>query len=288
MHSSDGKAQAAASDVVLVEIRGNVGLITLNRPTVHNALSEALTRALTEALDRLEADATVGAMVLTGNDKAFAAGADIKEMRDRSFTDVYLADFITTTWERITRCRKPIIAAVAGYALGGGCELALMCDFILAAETARFGQPEITIGILPGAGATQRLPRFIGKSKAMDMILTGRMIDAIEAERMGLVARIIPAASLVDEAVATAQHIASFSRTAVYMAKESVNRAYETSMAEGIRFERRLFHASFATDGQKEGMTAFIEKRPADHTKKRSTTRWSTPGRRPRKKSPRR
>jgi enoyl-CoA hydratase len=263
----EARPAAAGADVVLVEIRGNVGLITLNRPTVHNALSDTLTRALTDALDRLEADDTVGAMVLTGNDKAFAAGADIKEMRQRSFSDVYLSDFVTTTWERITRCRKPVIAAVAGYALGGGCELALMCDFILAAETARFGQPEITIGILPGAGATQRLPRFIGKSKAMDMILTGRMIDAVEAERIGLVSRIIPAATLVEEAVATAQHIANFSRTAVYMAKESVNRAYETSMAEGIRFERRLFHAAFATDGQKEGMAAFIEKRPAQYKK---------------------
>lgn len=265
----DVKPTAASADVVLVEIRGNVGLITLNRPTVHNALSDQLTRALTEALDRLEADDNVGAMVLTGNEKAFAAGADIKEMRQRSFADVYLSDFITTTWERITRCRKPIIAAVAGYALGGGCELALMCDFILAAETARFGQPEITIGILPGAGATQRLPRFVGKSKAMDMILTGRMIDAVEAERMGLVSRIIPAATLVEEAVATAQHIANFSRPAVFMAKESVNRAYESSMAEGIRFERRLFHAAFATDGQKEGMTAFIEKRPAQYKKEK-------------------
>jgi enoyl-CoA hydratase len=257
----------AASDVlVLVERRGNVGLITLNRPKVFNALSEALTRALTAALDELEADDAVGAMVLTGNEKAFAAGADIKEMKNRSFVDVYLDDFITSSWERITRCRKPIIAAVAGYALGGGCELALMCDFILAAETARFGQPEITIGILPGAGATQRLPRFIGKSKAMDMVLTGRMIDAEEAERMGLVSRVIPAEKLVDEAVATAQHIASLSRPAVLLAKECLNRAYETGLSEGIRFERRMFHASFATEGQKEGMTAFVEKRPAKYS----------------------
>jgi enoyl-CoA hydratase len=233
---------------------------------VFNALSDALTTALTAALDTLEADEAIGAIVLTGNEKAFAAGADIKEMRDRTFADVYMTDFVTTTWERITRCRKPIIAAVAGYALGGGCELALMCDFILAAETARFGQPEITIGILPGAGATQRLPRFVGKAKAMDMILTGRMIDAEEAERMGMVARIIPAERLIDEAVATAQHIASFSRPAVYMAKECVNRAFETSMAEGIRFERRMFHAAFATDGQKQGMAAFLEKRQADYS----------------------
>jgi enoyl-CoA hydratase len=269
MQTADAtKPETVSAPLVLMEIRGNVGLITLNRPTVHNALSDGLTRALTAILDELEANDDVGAMVLTGNDKAFAAGADIKEMRQRSFTDMYLADFVTSSWERITRCRKPIIAAVAGYALGGGCELALMCDFILAAETARFGQPEITIGILPGAGATQRLPRFIGKSKAMDMVLTGRMIDAVEAERMGLVARIIPAETLVEEAVATAQHIASFSRPAVYMAKECVNRAYETGLAEGIRFERRMFHASFATDGQKEGMSAFLEKRPADYSKK--------------------
>jgi len=253
--------EAVNEVLVLVERRGNVGLITLNRPKVFNALSDALTRALTAALDELEADDAVGAMVLTGNEKAFAAGADIKEMKNRSFVDVYVDDFITSSWERITRCRKPIIAAVAGYALGGGCELALMCDFILAADTARFGQPEITIGILPGAGATQRLPRFIGKSKAMDMVLTGRMIDAEEAERMGLVSRVIPAEKLVDEAVATAQHIASMSRPAVLMAKECLNRAYETGLSEGIRFERRMFHASFATEGQKEGMTAFVEKR---------------------------
>jgi enoyl-CoA hydratase len=251
---------------VLVEVRGNVGLITLNRPRVFNALCDALTNQLTAALDLLESNDTVGAIVITGNEKAFAAGADIKEMRNRSSVDMYLSDFITTSWERVTRCRKPVIAAVSGYALGGGCELALMCDFILAAETARFGQPEITIGILPGAGATQRLPRFVGKSKAMDMILTGRMIDAEEAERMGLVARVIPAERLLEEAVATGQHIASLSRPAVLMAKECVNRAYETSMGEGIRFERRMFHAAFATEGQKEGMAAFIEKRPASYT----------------------
>ena len=254
--------QKAKPEFVITERRNNVGLITLNRPKAFNALCDTLTRELTEALDLLEADEAIGAIVLTGNEKAFAAGADIKEMKNNSFVDVYLSDFVTSSWERITRCRKPIIAAVAGYALGGGCELALMCDFILAAETARFGQPEITIGILPGAGATQRLPRLIGKSKAMDMILTGRMIDAEEAERMGLVARIIPADRLVEEAVATAQHIASFSRPAVLLAKECVNRAFETSLAEGIRFERRMFHASFATEGQKEGMAAFIEKRP--------------------------
>jgi enoyl-CoA hydratase len=259
-------SEAASETMVLVERRGNVGLITLNRPRVFNALSDALTQALSAALDQLEADDEIGAMVLTGNDKAFAAGADIKEMNTRSFVDMYLSDFITSSWERITRCRKPIIAAVSGYALGGGCELALMCDFILAAETARFGQPEITIGILPGAGATQRLPRLVGKSKAMDMILTGRMIDAEEAERMGLVARVIPAEKLIEEAVATAQHIASLSRPAVLLAKECVNRAFETGLSEGIRYERRMFHAAFATEGQKEGMTAFIEKRPAKYT----------------------
>jgi len=261
-------AERVTSDVAIlvhVEVRGSVGVITLNRPKVFNALCDTLTQQLTAAIDQLEGDDSVGAIVLTGNDKAFAAGADIKEMRERSSVDMYLSDFITTSWERITRCRKPIIAAVAGYALGGGCELALMCDFILAADTARFGQPEITIGILPGAGATQRLPRFIGKSKAMDMILTGRMVDAEEAERMGLVARVIPAEKLMEEAVATAQHIASLSRPAVLMAKECVNRAYETSMAEGIRFERRMFHASFATEDQKEGMAAFVEKRPAKY-----------------------
>jgi enoyl-CoA hydratase len=260
------EAVTTVEQLVLVERCGNVGLITLNRPKVFNALSDALTRELTAALDELEADDAIGALVLTGNEKAFAAGADIKEMKSRSFVDVYLSDFVTSSWERITRCRKPIIAAVAGYALGGGCELALMCDFIIAAETARFGQPEITIGILPGAGATQRLPRFIGKSKAMDMVLTGRMIDAEEAERMGLVARVVPSDKLVEEAVATAQHIASMSRPAVLLAKECVNRAYETGLSEGIRFERRMFHASFATEGQKEGMTAFVEKRPARYS----------------------
>ena len=258
--------EVANEAMVLVERRGSVGLITLNRPKVFNALCDELTRALTAALDDLEADDQIGAMVLTGNEKAFAAGADIKEMKNRSFVDVYVADFITSSWERITRCRKPIIAAVSGYALGGGCELALMCDFIIAAETARFGQPEITIGILPGAGATQRLPRLIGKSKAMDMILTGRMIDAEEAERMGLVARVVPAEKLLEEAIGTAQHIASMSRPAVLLAKECVNQSFETGLAEGIRFERRMFHAAFATEGQKEGMTAFVEKRPAKYT----------------------
>ena len=260
--SEAAQMEKAKPEFIIAERRDNVGLITLNRPKAFNALCDGLTRELTAALDEFEAEEAVGAIVLTGNEKAFAAGADIKEMRDHNFTDMYLADFVTNSWERITRCRKPVIAAVAGYALGGGCELALMCDFIIAAETARFGQPEITIGILPGAGATQRLPRLVGKSKAMDMILTGRMIDAEEAERMGLVARVVPAEKLIEEAVGTAQHIASMSRPAVYMAKEAVNRSFETSLAEGIRFERRLFHAAFSTEGQKEGMAAFVEKRP--------------------------
>jgi enoyl-CoA hydratase len=257
------QTKSSAPEFVIVERRENAGLVVLNRPKALNALCDQLVRELNDALDSLEADDAIGAIVLTGSEKAFAAGADIREMKDRSFVDLYLSDFLSS-WERITRCRKPIIAAVAGYALGGGCELALMCDFIIAAETARFGQPEINIGIMPGAGATQRLPRLIGKSKAMDMVLTGRMIDAEEAERMGLVSRIVPADRLVDEAVATAQHIASQSRPAVLMAKESVNRAFETPLSEGIRFERRLFHAAFATEGQKEGMGAFIEKRPPD------------------------
>jgi enoyl-CoA hydratase len=246
---------------IIVETRGPVGLIRLNRPKAMNALNNALIADLANALDAFEADAAIGAVVVTGSDKAFAAGADIKEMADRTYMDVYLADFITVGWERITKCRKPIVAAVAGYALGGGCEVAMMCDFIIAADNAKFGQPEITIGILPGAGGTQRLPRAVGKSKAMEMILTGRMMDAAEAERAGLVSRVVPAADLVEEALKTAKIIADLSRPAVMMAKESVNRAYETTLAEGVRFERRLFHSAFATEDQKEGMAAFTEKR---------------------------
>jgi enoyl-CoA hydratase len=246
---------------ILVETRGRVGLITLNRPKALNALSNALIAELGTALDAFEADDNVGAIVLTGSEKAFAAGADIKEMKDQSYVDAYLRDFITNGWERITTCRKPIIAAVAGYALGGGCEVAMMCDFILAADTAKFGQPEITIGTIPGSGGTQRLTRFVGKSKAMEMCLTGRMMDAAEAERAGLVSRIVPAADLVDEAVKTAQRIADMSRPVAMMVKEAVNRAYETTLAEGVRFERRLFHSSFALEDQKEGMSAFVEKR---------------------------
>ncbi|HWG81283.1 MAG TPA: enoyl-CoA hydratase [Stellaceae bacterium] len=246
---------------ILVETRGAVGLITLSRPKALNALCDALVREMGTALDDFEADDNIGAVVLTGSDKAFAAGADIKEMSGRSYMDVYLADFITAGWERVTTCRKPIIAAVAGYALGGGCELAMMCDTIIAADTAKFGQPEITLGVIPGAGGTQRLTRFVGKAKAMDMVLTGRMMDAAEAERSGLVSRIVPAATLLDEALALATRIAEMSRPAVMIAKDAVNRAYETTLSEGVRFERRVFHSLFATEDQKEGMAAFVEKR---------------------------
>ena len=250
-----------AYENVIVETRGAVGLITLNRPKAMNALNAALMAELTEALDGFEADDAVGAMVLTGSEKAFAAGADIKEMQSKTFAEVYLENFITAGWERLRTCRKPVIAAVSGYALGGGCEVAMMCDFILADETARFGQPEITLGVIPGAGGTQRLTRLVGKSKAMEMVLTGRMMDAEEAERAGLVGRIVPKGTLIDEAVKTAERIAGMSRVAVFMAKEAVNRAYETTLAEGILFERRAFHAVFATEDQKEGMAAFAEKR---------------------------
>ena len=248
---------------ILVETRGKVGLLTLNRPKAMNALSPDLMRELGEALLQFEADEDIGAMVITGSEKAFAAGADIKAMREWGYMDVYKSDYITAEWETVARCRKPVIAAVAGYALGGGCELAMMCDFILAAETAKFGQPEINLGIIPGAGGTQRLPRFVGKSKAMEMVLLGqaRMMDAQEAERCGLVSRIIPAVGLVDEAVRTAQKIAELSLPIVMMAKESVNRAFETTLNEGVRFERRLFHSTFAAEDQKEGMSAFVEKR---------------------------
>jgi enoyl-CoA hydratase len=246
---------------ILVERRGPVGLVTLNRPKAMNALCAALIEELADAVDSLEADDAIGAIVLTGSEKAFAAGADIKEMLPKSYMDCYLNDFITRGWERVAHCRKPVIAAVAGFALGGGCELAMMCDFILAADTAKFGQPEINLGVIPGAGGTQRLTRFVGKSKAMEMCLTGRMMDAEEAERSGLASRVVPAAELIDEAIRTAEKIAAMSRPAAYMAKESVNRSYETTLAEGIRFERRLFHSCFALEDQTEGMTAFAEKR---------------------------
>ena len=250
-----------AYEHILVETRGAVGLVTLNRPEALNALCAALIKELAEALDAFEADDAIGAIVLTGSDKAFAAGADIKEMSGRSYMDVYLSDFITVGWERVSTCRKPIVAAVAGYALGGGCEMAMMCDYIIAADTARFGQPEITIGAIPGAGGTQRLPRSVGKAKAMEMCLTGRMMGADEAERSGLVSRVVPAAELLDEAVKSAAKVAAMSQPIAMMVKESVNRAYETTLAEGVLFERRTFHSVFATEDQKEGMHAFVEKR---------------------------
>jgi enoyl-CoA hydratase len=246
---------------ILVETRGAVGLITLNRPQAMNALNGELMREVAEALQAFEADAAIGAMVITGSERAFAAGADIKEMQPKTFIDVYAGNFISSHWEVVTRCRKPVIAAVAGYALGGGCELAMMCDFIIAADTAKFGQPEITLGVIPGAGGTQRLTRFVGKSKAMEMCLTARVMDAAEAERSGLVSRVVPAAQLLDDALKTAARIAELSRPVVMMAKEAVNRAYETTLAEGVHFERRLFHSSFALADQKEGMAAFAEKR---------------------------
>jgi enoyl-CoA hydratase len=250
-----------AYETILVETRGAVGLITLNRPQALNALSSPLIAELGRALDGLEADDGIGAIVITGSDKAFAAGADIKEMQSKGYMDVYLSDFITVGWQRVSRCRKPVIAAVAGFALGGGCELAMMCDFILAAENAKFGQPEIKIGTIPGSGGTQRLAHAVGKAKAMEMVLTGRMMDAAEAERAGLVSRIVPLAELVPEALKTADAIAKLSRPSVMMAKEAVSRAFETGLAEGILFERRLFHSTFALEDQKEGMQAFIDKR---------------------------
>jgi enoyl-CoA hydratase len=245
---------------ILVETHDGVGLIRLNRPQALNALNAALIAELGQALAQFDQDQKIGAIVITGSEKAFAAGADIKEMASKSFMEAYLGDFLAS-WDKVANQRKPVIAAVAGFALGGGCELALMCDFIIAAETAKFGQPEIQLGVMPGAGGTQRLARAIGKSKAMDMVLSARMMDAAEAERSGLVSRVVPAEKLIDEAMAAAKKIASFSQPIAMMAKESVNRAFETTLAEGIRFERRLFHAMFATDDQKEGMAAFIDKR---------------------------
>jgi len=246
---------------ILVERHGAVGIVTLNRPQALNALNAALITELGAAIDDYERDDTIGAIVLTGNDKAFAAGADVKEMVGKTYPDTYLEDFITTGWERVAQCRKPVVAAVAGFALGGGCEIAMMCDIVVAAETARFGQPEITLGTIPGAGGTQRLTRFVGKAKAMDLCLTGRTMDAAEAERAGLVSRVVPAADLLSEAVKIAERISEMSRPIAMMVKESVNRAYETSLAEGVRFERRVFHSTFATEDRKEGMAAFIEKR---------------------------
>ncbi len=246
---------------IIVTSDGPVIIVTLNRPQALNALNSALMDELTAAIDAYEADAALHCMIITGSEKAFAAGADITEMASKSFADVYGEDFVTRNWERAARARKPIIAAVAGFALGGGCELAMMCDLIIAADTAKFGQPEIGLGIIPGAGGTQRLTRAIGKSKAMEMCLTGRMMDAAEAERSGLVARVVPAADLMAEVMKTAKKIASASLPSLMMVKETVNRAFETGLSDGIKFERRMFHALFATEDQKEGMKAFVEKR---------------------------
>lgn len=248
---------------ILVEIHGRVGRITLNRPAALNALNDKLMDELGLALQSFDADDDIGCMIITGSEKAFAAGADVGAMATYSYMDVYKGDYITRNWEQIRSVRKPVIAAVAGYALGGGCELAMMCDFIIAADTAKFGQPEIKLGIIPGAGGTQRLPRSVSKSKAMDMCLTARMMDAAEAERAGLVSRVVVADKLQEEALTAATVIANMSLPMVMMIKESINRAYETTLAEGVQFERRLFHSTFATEDQKEGMRAFVEKRAA-------------------------
>jgi len=246
---------------VLAETRGRVGLLTLNRPKALNALNDTLMDQLGAALLAFDADDGIGAIVITGSEKAFAAGADIGAMKDWSYMDVYASEYITRNWETLKRVRKPVIAAVAGYALGGGCELAMMCDIIIAADTAKFGQPEIKLGVIPGAGGTQRLPRAVGKAKAMDMVLTSRMMAAEEAERAGLVSRVVPADKMLDEAIEAATIIASMSLPSAMMAKECVNRAYEGTLAEGVLFERRVFHSLFATEDQKEGMAAFVEKR---------------------------
>lgn len=246
---------------IIAETKGKVGVIRLNRPQALNALNAALIAEVAQAVAAYEADPNIGCMLVTGSEKAFAAGADIKEMAEQSYIDVYLGDF-AANWDAIARARKPVIAAVAGFALGGGCEIAMMCDLIIAADNAKFGQPEIKLGVIPGIGGTQRLTRAVGKAKAMDLCLTGRMMDAAEAERAGLVARVVPAASLMDEAMKAAEAIAAMSLPSLIAAKESVNRAFETTLAEGIRFERRAFHPLFATEDQKEGMAAFIAKRP--------------------------
>ena len=250
----------------LVETRGKVGLITLNRPKALNALSDGLFDDVGLALDAFEADEAIGCIVITGSEKAFAAGADISGMKDYGYMDAYKANFITRNWDRVARCRKPLIAAVSGFALGGGCELAMMCDMIFAADSAKFGQPEIKLGILPGGGGTQRLPRAMGKGKAMDMCLTARMIDAVEAERCGLVARIMPTATLLEETIVVAAGIAEFSLPVLMMIKESVNRSYESGLQEGLLFERRSFHAAFGINDRREGMAAFLEKRKPDFT----------------------
>jgi enoyl-CoA hydratase len=246
---------------IIIEQKGAVGVITLNRPKMLNALSFGVFREIARAVDELEADAKIGCIVVTGNDKAFAAGADIKEMQPKGFIDMFSSDFASVGGDRIARCRKPTIAAVAGYALGGGCELAMMCDIIIAADTAKFGQPEITLGTIPGIGGTQRLTRAVGKSKAMDLCLTGRTMDAAEAERSGLVSRVVPADKLMEEVMAAAEKIAAMSQPAAAMAKEAINRAFETPLADGLNVERNLFHATFALEDRSEGMAAFIEKR---------------------------
>jgi enoyl-CoA hydratase len=248
-------------ETILIETRGRVGLVTLNRPKQMNAINDTLMDELGDALRAFDRDEGIGAIVITGSDKAFAAGADIGAMKDWSYMDVFGSEYITRNWEALKRVRKPVVAAVAGFALGGGCELAMMCDILIAADSAKFGQPEIKLGIIPGAGGTQRLPRAVGKAKAMDLILTGRFMDAAEAERGGLVARVVPADKLLDEAVAVASAIAQYSLPSVLMAKEAINRAYEAPLSEGLLFERRLFHSLFATMDQKEGMAAFVEKR---------------------------
>ncbi|MEX3011185.1 enoyl-CoA hydratase [Hoeflea sp. TYP-13] len=251
-----------AYESIKVETRGGIGLITLDRPQALNALNSALMAELLDAVQAFDQDAKIGAIVITGSEKAFAAGADIKEMQSLNFVEAYMGDFIGG-WDKVGNVHKPMIAAVAGYALGGGCELAMMCDFIIAADTAKFGQPEITLGTIPGMGGTQRLTRAVGKAKAMDLCLTGRMMDADEAERSGLVARVVPATELIETAIKAAETIAGFSQPSVRMAKESVNRSFEVTLEEGIRFERRVFHSLFATEDQKEGMSAFAEKRKA-------------------------
>jgi enoyl-CoA hydratase len=246
---------------IIVETKGRVGIIRLNRPQALNALNKALIAELTQAIETFDGDEKIGCLLITGSDKAFAAGADIKEMADKPFIEAYLGDFVSN-WSAAAHARKPIVAAVAGFALGGGCELAMQCDIIIAADTAKFGQPEIKLGVIPGIGGTQRLARAIGKAKAMDLILTGRMMDAAEAEKSGLVARVIPAADLMNEAMKVAETVANMSLPSVLAAKEAVNRAFEGGLSEGVAFERRIFHSLFATEDQKEGMKSFIEKRP--------------------------
>jgi enoyl-CoA hydratase len=253
-------------EFITTRTEGRVGVVTLNRPKQLNALNDALMTELGQALQAFDADETIGCMIVTGSEKAFAAGADIGAMAKYTFADVYKNDYITRNWETIRSVRKPVIAAVSGFALGGGCELAMMCDFIIAADNAKFGQPEIKLGIIPGAGGTQRLPRAVGKSKAMDMALTGRMMDATEAERAGLVSRVVPLDKLMEEALGAALMICEYSLPSVMAAKECVNRAFEGSLSDGVMFERRLFHALFATDDQKEGMDAFVGKRKAAFT----------------------